>query len=100
MDFFIYFFFFTDTQYLPGELCPFFSSTEDILDDVSGLTVNSPDESMEEGHRVILQSPGGHLEDKTCMGTGQKVGHCRQRGNFDVAGRRSEFFFLFVFFLM
>ena len=59
---------------------------------MSGLTVNSPDESMEEGHRVILQSPGGHLEDKTFMGTGQKVGHCRQRGNFDVAGRRSEVF--------
>ncbi|XP_030293281.1 T-lymphoma invasion and metastasis-inducing protein 1 isoform X2 [Sparus aurata] len=50
----------------------FSQDQEDILDDVSGLTVNSPDESMEEGHRVILQSPGGHLEDKTCVGTGQK----------------------------
>ncbi|KAG7999728.1 T-lymphoma invasion and metastasis-inducing protein 1, partial [Nibea albiflora] len=45
---------------------------EDILDEVSGLTVNSPDESLEEGPRLILQSPRGHQEDKTCTGTGQK----------------------------
>ncbi|XP_041807857.1 T-lymphoma invasion and metastasis-inducing protein 1-like isoform X1 [Chelmon rostratus] len=50
----------------------FSQSQEDILDDVSGLTVNSPDDSLEEGPRLILQSPGGHQEDKTCTGTGQR----------------------------
>uniref|UniRef100_A0A8C4HIS0 T-lymphoma invasion and metastasis-inducing protein 1 n=1 Tax=Dicentrarchus labrax TaxID=13489 RepID=A0A8C4HIS0_DICLA len=50
----------------------FSQSQEDILDEVSGLTVNSPDESLEEGPLLSLQSPGGHQEDKTYMGTGQK----------------------------
>ncbi|TMS13717.1 T-lymphoma invasion and metastasis-inducing protein 1, partial [Larimichthys crocea] len=50
----------------------FSQSQEDILDEVSGLTVTSPDESLEEGPRLILQSPRGHQEDKTCTGTGQK----------------------------
>ncbi|XP_038564223.1 T-lymphoma invasion and metastasis-inducing protein 1 isoform X3 [Micropterus salmoides] len=50
----------------------FSQSQEDILDEVSGLTVNSPDESLEEGSLLTLQSRGGHQEDKTCMGSGQK----------------------------
>lgn len=64
---------------LPSELCPSSLSVEDILDEASGLTVNSPDESLEEGARLTLQSPGGHQEDKTCVGTGQKVGYDMQR---------------------
>lgn len=54
-------------------------SAEDILDEVSGLTVNSPDESLEEG-----PSPGGHQEDKTFTGTGQKVGRGMQKRNFEM----------------
>lgn len=54
-------------------LCLLSSPAEDILDEVSGLTVNSPDDSMEEGARLNLHSPGGHQEDKTSVGTGQKV---------------------------
>lgn len=54
-------------------LWPLSLSVEDILDEVSGLTVESPDESLEEGSRLTLQSPGDYQEDKTCMGTGQKV---------------------------
>ncbi|XP_075958443.1 rho guanine nucleotide exchange factor TIAM1 [Anarhichas minor] len=50
----------------------FSQSQEDILDEVSGLTVESPDQSLVEGSRRTLQSPGDHQEDKTCMGTGQK----------------------------
>ncbi|KAM3601111.1 uncharacterized protein V6R79_007783 [Siganus canaliculatus] len=50
----------------------FSQSQEDILDEVSGLTVNSADDSLEEGPRLILQSPGGHQEDRTCVGAGQK----------------------------
>ncbi|KAM9348065.1 rho guanine nucleotide exchange factor TIAM1-like [Symphorus nematophorus] len=50
----------------------FSQNQEDILDEVSGLTVNSVDESLEEGPRLILQSPGGHQEDKACIGTSQK----------------------------
>ncbi|XP_034405445.1 T-lymphoma invasion and metastasis-inducing protein 1-like isoform X2 [Cyclopterus lumpus] len=50
----------------------FSQSQEDILDEVSGLTVESPEESLEEGSLLTLQSPRGHQEDKTCMGTGQK----------------------------
>ncbi|KAM3868568.1 rho guanine nucleotide exchange factor TIAM1-like [Diretmus argenteus] len=46
----------------------FSQSQEDILDEVSGLTVDSPDESLEEAP----QSPGGYLEDKTSAETGQK----------------------------
>lgn len=48
------------------------------------MTVNSPDESLEEGPQLILQSPGGHQEDKTCMGTGQRVGYGMQIHNFDM----------------
>ncbi|XP_041657866.1 T-lymphoma invasion and metastasis-inducing protein 1 isoform X2 [Cheilinus undulatus] len=50
----------------------FSQSQEDILDEVSGLTVTSQDESLDEGPRLTLQSPGGHLEDKTFIGIGQK----------------------------
>ncbi|KAK5917905.1 hypothetical protein CgunFtcFv8_002715 [Champsocephalus gunnari] len=50
----------------------FSQSQEDILDEVSGLTVESPDQSMEEGSRLTPQSPGDYQEDKTCLGTGQK----------------------------
>uniref|UniRef100_A0A3B4UG40 TIAM Rac1 associated GEF 1 n=1 Tax=Seriola dumerili TaxID=41447 RepID=A0A3B4UG40_SERDU len=50
----------------------FSQSQEDILDEVSGLTVESPDESLEEGPRLTPQSPGDPQEDKTCTGTGQK----------------------------
>lgn len=51
-----------------------FIFAEDILDEVSGLTVTSPDETLEEGPQLLLQSPGGHQEDKLSMGTRQKVG--------------------------
>ncbi|XP_034745750.1 T-lymphoma invasion and metastasis-inducing protein 1-like isoform X2 [Etheostoma cragini] len=50
----------------------FSQSQEDILDEVSGLTVESPDDSLEEGSRLTLQSPGDQQEDKTCMGTGKE----------------------------
>ncbi|XP_032388834.1 T-lymphoma invasion and metastasis-inducing protein 1 isoform X1 [Etheostoma spectabile] len=50
----------------------FSQSQEDILDEVSGLTVESPDDSLEEGSRLTLQSPGDYQEDKTCMGTGKE----------------------------
>ncbi|XP_018546663.1 rho guanine nucleotide exchange factor TIAM1 isoform X1 [Lates calcarifer] len=50
----------------------FSQSQEDILDEVSGLTVESPDDTLEEAPRLTLQSPGDHQEDKTCAGTGQK----------------------------
>ncbi|GLD71048.1 T-lymphoma invasion and metastasis-inducing protein 1-like protein [Lates japonicus] len=50
----------------------FSQSQEDILDEVSGLTVESPDDTLEEGPRLTLQNPGDHQEDKTCAGTGQK----------------------------
>lgn len=69
---------------LPSEFCPLSLSVEDILDEVSGLTVNSPDESLEEGSLLTLQSRGGHQEDKTCMGSGQKVGYGMQRHSFDI----------------
>lgn len=52
-----------------------FIFAEDILDEVSGLTVTSPDETLEEGAQLLLQSPGGHQEDNLSMGTRQKVGH-------------------------
>lgn len=63
-------------------MCSALVSLEDILDEVSGLTVNSPDASLEEGPQPILQSPRGQQEDKTCMGTGQRVG-CGKQHNFD-----------------
>ncbi|XP_029957639.1 T-lymphoma invasion and metastasis-inducing protein 1 isoform X1 [Salarias fasciatus] len=50
----------------------FSQSQEDILDEVSGLTLESPDESLEERHHRILQSPGDHQEEKTFTGAGQK----------------------------
>ncbi|XP_074527920.1 rho guanine nucleotide exchange factor TIAM1-like [Halichoeres trimaculatus] len=50
----------------------FSQSQEDILDEVSGLTVNTPDDSLNEGPRLTLQSPGAHQTDKSFMGIGQK----------------------------
>ncbi|KAM4545415.1 rho guanine nucleotide exchange factor TIAM1 isoform 3-T3 [Odontesthes bonariensis] len=50
----------------------FSQSQEDILDEVSGLTVESPDESLEEGPLLTLRSPGDHSDDRSFMGTGQK----------------------------
>uniref|UniRef100_A0A8C2ZIV6 TIAM Rac1 associated GEF 1 n=1 Tax=Cyclopterus lumpus TaxID=8103 RepID=A0A8C2ZIV6_CYCLU len=41
---------------------------------VSGLTVESPEESLEEGSLLTLQSPRGHQEDKT---TEQVTAFCR-----------------------
>ncbi|CAK6969114.1 rho guanine nucleotide exchange factor TIAM1-like [Scomber scombrus] len=49
----------------------FSQSQEDILDEASGLTVESPDDSMVEGTRLSLHSPD-HQEDKTGTGAGQK----------------------------
>ncbi|XP_077962771.1 rho guanine nucleotide exchange factor TIAM1 isoform X2 [Gasterosteus aculeatus] len=51
----------------------FSQSQEDILDEVSGLTVESPDDSLEEASPLTLRSPEDHQEDKTGVGTGQKV---------------------------
>lgn len=59
-------------------------SVEDILDEVSGLTVHSPDQRLEEGPRLILQNTRGHQEEKTCMETGQKVGYGQQKRVFDM----------------
>ncbi|XP_054873180.1 rho guanine nucleotide exchange factor TIAM1 isoform X2 [Amphiprion ocellaris] len=50
----------------------FSQNQEDILDEVSGLTLESPEESLEEGSRLTPLSPGDHQEDKTCIGTAQK----------------------------
>lgn len=50
----------------------FSQSQENILDEVSGLTVESPDESLEEGPLLTLQSPRDHHEDRTLMAAGQK----------------------------
>lgn len=63
-----------------------FVSVEDILDEVSGLTVHSPDGSLEEGPRLILQSPGGPQEDKAGAGTGQRVRLDVPTRNFDMNG--------------
>ncbi|XP_030009863.1 T-lymphoma invasion and metastasis-inducing protein 1-like isoform X2 [Sphaeramia orbicularis] len=49
----------------------FSQNQEDILDDVSGLTVESPNETAEEGPQLTAQSPADP-EDKTCTGVGQK----------------------------
>lgn len=65
----------------PAELRPLPSSlsAEDILDDVSELAVNSPDEGSEDGPHLLLPSPAGHPEDqKTSAGSGQRVGHHTQ----------------------
>ncbi|XP_075887764.1 rho guanine nucleotide exchange factor TIAM1-like isoform X2 [Nelusetta ayraudi] len=51
----------------------FSQSQEDILDDVSELAVNSPDEGSEDGPHPLLPSPGGHPEDqKSSAGSGQR----------------------------
>uniref|UniRef100_A0A3B3V3Z2 TIAM Rac1 associated GEF 1 n=1 Tax=Poecilia latipinna TaxID=48699 RepID=A0A3B3V3Z2_9TELE len=47
-------------------------SQENILDEASGLTVESPDESMEEEPLLTLQSPRDHYNDRTLMAAGQK----------------------------
>ncbi|KAM6907302.1 rho guanine nucleotide exchange factor TIAM1 [Xenentodon cancila] len=49
----------------------FSQSQEDILDEVSGLTVDSQDDSLDEGPQQTQQSPGDQ-EDRTYMMTGQK----------------------------
>lgn len=67
---------------------------EDILDEVSGLTVNSPDETLEEGPQLLLQSPGAQ-EDKLSMGTRQKVGcsmHIRRYDSIVRAGELEQVF--------
>ncbi|KAM9847215.1 rho guanine nucleotide exchange factor TIAM1-like [Aulostomus maculatus] len=48
----------------------FSQSQEDILDEVSGLTVESPDDSLEEGHRLTSQSTRDHQE--VCGGAAHK----------------------------
>ncbi|XP_035998951.1 T-lymphoma invasion and metastasis-inducing protein 1 isoform X1 [Fundulus heteroclitus] len=50
----------------------FSENQENILDEVSGLTVESLDESLEEGPLLTLPSPGDHHEDRTLMAAGQK----------------------------
>lgn len=56
------------------QLCLLSLFVEDILDEVSGLTVDSQDDTLGEGPQLKQQSPGGHQEDRSFMGTGQKVG--------------------------
>lgn len=56
---------------------------EDILDEVSVLTLTSPDETMEEGPRLLLQSPAGHQEGKITVGTAQKVGCIKHGHRYD-----------------
>lgn len=67
-----------------SELCPVSPTIEDILDEVSGLTVESPNQSMNGGPRLTLQIPGNHQEDKTCRGTGQKVRYQKQKYSFKI----------------
>ncbi|KAM4620970.1 rho guanine nucleotide exchange factor TIAM1-like [Polymixia lowei] len=50
----------------------FSQSQEDILDEVSGLTVVSPDNTLEEGYGLSPQSLGDNLEDKTSTEAGYK----------------------------
>ncbi|AWO99751.1 putative T-lymphoma invasion and metastasis-inducing protein 1 [Scophthalmus maximus] len=50
----------------------FSQSQEDILDEVSGLTVESPDQSLEDGPPLGLQSPGDRQADKSGAATGPK----------------------------
>ncbi|KAM4727189.1 rho guanine nucleotide exchange factor TIAM1-like [Anableps anableps] len=50
----------------------FSQSQENILDEVSGLTVEGPDESLEEGPLLTLESPRDHHKDRTLMAGGQK----------------------------
>lgn len=63
------------SRYISAVISCVFIFAEDILDEVSGLTVTSPDETLEEGAQLLLLSPGGHQEDKLSTGTRQKVGH-------------------------
>lgn len=73
------------TRYISAVFSCVFILAEDILDEVSGLTVNSPDETLEEGPQLLLQSPGGHQEDQLSTGTRQKVGcrvHIRRYDSF------------------
>lgn len=48
-------------------------SVEDILDGVSGLTVDSPDESLEEGPQLGQQTPEDLQENRTFIEIGEKV---------------------------
>ncbi|XP_054610498.1 rho guanine nucleotide exchange factor TIAM1-like [Dunckerocampus dactyliophorus] len=58
----------SDTE--PGLATDIFSqSQEDILDEVSGLTV---EESLDEGPLLPPRSPGDQPEEKICAGAGQK----------------------------
>ncbi|XP_068188075.1 rho guanine nucleotide exchange factor TIAM1 isoform X2 [Antennarius striatus] len=50
----------------------FSQSQEDILDEVSTLMVNTPNESLEKGPQENVRGTGVQQEDKTCMGAGQK----------------------------
>lgn len=56
---------------------------EDILDEVSVLTLTSPDETMEEGPQLLLQSPAGHQGGKTSVGTALKVGCVKHGHRYD-----------------
>lgn len=60
------------------QLCLLSFFVEDILDDVSGLTLESPDDTYEEEPCLPLQSHRDHQEDKTCIGTGYKVRYVLQ----------------------
>ena len=60
--------------------------SEDILDDVSGLTVDSPDGTVEEGSRMVPPSPGGDPpKDLPPNQAEQKV---RKEGSSRRSGRR------------
>ncbi|KAM9728951.1 rho guanine nucleotide exchange factor TIAM1 isoform 2-T2 [Menidia menidia] len=50
----------------------FSQSQEDILDEVSGLTVESLEDTLEAGCGLTLQSPGSHPEDRSFVGAGLK----------------------------
>ncbi|KAF6716261.1 T-lymphoma invasion and metastasis-inducing protein 1 [Oryzias melastigma] len=50
----------------------FSQSQEDILDGVSGLTVDSPDESLEEGPQLDQQTPEDLQENRTFIEIGEK----------------------------
>lgn len=80
------------SRYISAAISCIFIFAEDILDEVSGLTVTSPDDTLEEGAQLLLQSPGGHQEDKLSMGTRQKVGHsmhiCRYACGFEPVSQR------------
>lgn len=65
-----------------SQLCLSFLFVEDILDEVSGLTLESPDETLTEEPCVSLHSHGDHQEDKTCTGTGHKVRNGSQSHSF------------------